>query len=93
MCLILYILIVISSINWTLVSSITELNNTQYRIDCHIIVGNVDVHWLVNGMMKNISISTNFNYSLLVYPDPLGGSVNVTCIVYTKLEKSTTVTL
>uniref|UniRef100_A0A1X7SRW4 Fibronectin type-III domain-containing protein n=1 Tax=Amphimedon queenslandica TaxID=400682 RepID=A0A1X7SRW4_AMPQE len=25
---------VINSINWTLVSSITQLNNTQYRIDC-----------------------------------------------------------
>ena len=74
------ICIVISSINWTLVSSITKLNNTQYRIDCHIIVQNVDVHWLVNGTIKYSSISTNYNYSLLVYPDPLGGSVNVTCI-------------
>uniref|UniRef100_A0A1X7VQF1 Fibronectin type-III domain-containing protein n=1 Tax=Amphimedon queenslandica TaxID=400682 RepID=A0A1X7VQF1_AMPQE len=27
-------LLVINSIDWTLVSSITQLNNTQYRIDC-----------------------------------------------------------
>ena len=27
--------VVILSINWTFVSSITELESTQYRIDCH----------------------------------------------------------
>uniref|UniRef100_A0A1X7TS54 Fibronectin n=1 Tax=Amphimedon queenslandica TaxID=400682 RepID=A0A1X7TS54_AMPQE len=80
---------VINSINWTLVSSITQLNNTQYRIDCltttDIISPSVDVYWLVNGVMKSNSMYTlidvlTYNNTLLVYPDPLGVSVNVTCI-------------
>uniref|UniRef100_A0A1X7TQ43 Fibronectin type-III domain-containing protein n=1 Tax=Amphimedon queenslandica TaxID=400682 RepID=A0A1X7TQ43_AMPQE len=76
---------VINSINWTLVSSITQLNNTQYRIDCLTatdINPSTDVYWLVNGVMKNsssINVLT-YNNTLLVYPDPLGVSVNVTCI-------------
>ena len=80
--------IVINSINWTLVSSITQLNNTQYRIDCLTttdINPSTDVYWLVNGVMKNNSMYTpidvlTYNNTLLVYPDPLGVSVNVTCI-------------
>uniref|UniRef100_A0A1X7T5G2 Fibronectin type-III domain-containing protein n=1 Tax=Amphimedon queenslandica TaxID=400682 RepID=A0A1X7T5G2_AMPQE len=78
---------VISSINWTLVSSITQLNNTQYRIDCLTtdINSSTDVYWLVKGVMKNNSMYTSidvltYNNTLLVYPDPLGVSVNVTCI-------------
>uniref|UniRef100_A0A1X7TCI4 Uncharacterized protein n=1 Tax=Amphimedon queenslandica TaxID=400682 RepID=A0A1X7TCI4_AMPQE len=73
---------VINSINWTLVSSITQLNNTQYRIDCLTTTNinpSTDVYWLVNGVMKSSSILT-YNNTLLVYPDPLGMSVNVTCI-------------
>ena len=81
------ICIVIISINWTLVSSITELENTQYHIDCHTTDVNptTDIYWLVNGVMKNNSMYTLiddliYNNTLLVYPDPLGVSVNVTCI-------------
>uniref|UniRef100_A0A1X7T8W6 Fibronectin type-III domain-containing protein n=1 Tax=Amphimedon queenslandica TaxID=400682 RepID=A0A1X7T8W6_AMPQE len=80
---------VINSINWTLVSSITQLNNTQYCIDCFTtdINPSTDVYWLVNGVMKSnsnyssIELLTNmYNNTLLVYPDPLGVPVNVTCI-------------
>ena len=81
------IFIVINSINWTLVSSITQLNNTQYRIDCLTttdINPSTDVYWFVNGVMKNNSMYTidilTYNNTLLVYPDPLRVSVNVTCI-------------
>ena len=69
-----------------LVSSITQLNNTQYRIDCLTttdINPSADVYWLVNGVMKSNSMYTlindlKYNNTLLVYPDPLG--VNVSCI-------------
>uniref|UniRef100_A0A1X7V5J1 Fibronectin type-III domain-containing protein n=1 Tax=Amphimedon queenslandica TaxID=400682 RepID=A0A1X7V5J1_AMPQE len=81
---------VINSINWTLVSSITQLNNTQYRIDCLTttdINPSTDVYWLVNEVMKSnskyIYTSINvltYNNTLLVYPDLLGVLVNVTCI-------------
>uniref|UniRef100_A0A1X7VP27 Fibronectin type-III domain-containing protein n=1 Tax=Amphimedon queenslandica TaxID=400682 RepID=A0A1X7VP27_AMPQE len=79
---------VINSINWTLVSSITQLNNTQYRIDCLTttdINPSTDVYWLVNGVIKSSSNYSSidvltYNNTLLVYPDPLGVSVNVTCI-------------
>uniref|UniRef100_A0A1X7VQY3 Fibronectin type-III domain-containing protein n=1 Tax=Amphimedon queenslandica TaxID=400682 RepID=A0A1X7VQY3_AMPQE len=81
-------LLVINSINWTLVSSITQLNNTQYRIDCLTttdINPSTDVYWLVNGVIKSNSMYTSidvltYNNTLLVYPDPLGVSINVTCI-------------
>ena len=83
-----YVFLVINSINWTSVSSITQLNNTQYRIDCLTttdINPSTDVYWLVNGVMKSNSMYTSidvltYNNTLLVYPDPLGASVNVTCI-------------
>ena len=44
-----------------------------------------DVTWLVNGVMKSNSNYSSidvltYNNTLLVYPDPLGVSVNVTCI-------------
>uniref|UniRef100_A0A1X7T0T7 Fibronectin type-III domain-containing protein n=1 Tax=Amphimedon queenslandica TaxID=400682 RepID=A0A1X7T0T7_AMPQE len=79
---------VINSINWTLVSSITQLNNTQYCIDCLTttdINPSTDVYWLVNGVMKSNSNYSSidvftYNNTLLVYPDPLGVSVNATCI-------------
>ena len=81
------VFLVISSINWTLVSSITQLNDTQYCIDCLTttdINPSNDVYWLVNGVMKSNSMYTSidvltYNNTLLVYPDPLGVSVNVTC--------------
>ena len=84
----LLMFLVTNSINWTLVSSITQLNNTQYRIDCLTttdINPSTDVYWLVNGVMKSNSMYTSidvltYNNTLLVYPDPLGVSVNVTCI-------------
>ena len=95
------ICIVIISINWTLVSTITELENAQYRIDCHTTDVNptTDVYWLVNGVMKNSSMYTLIddlicNNTLLVYPDPLGVSVNVTCIaMYEGVKYSNTVIL
>ena len=83
------VFLVISSINWTLVSSITQLNDTQYRIDCLTNTDipyspSTDVYWLVNGVMKSNSNYSSidvltYNNTLLVYPDPLGLSVNVTC--------------
>ena len=81
----------INSINWTLVSSITQLRNTQYRIDCLTttdINPSTDIYWLVNGVIKNSLKYTLidvliYNNTLLVYPDPLGVSVNVTCIAMT----------
>ena len=87
-CNIVDVFLVINSINWTLVSSITQLNNTQYCIDCLTttdINPSTDVYWLVNGVMKSNSMYTSidvltYNNTLLVYPDPLGVSVNVTCI-------------
>ena len=94
---------VISSINWTFVSAITELQNTQYHINCITTTVNVttDVYWLVNGVMKYNSMYTLidsdlliYNNTLLVYPDPLGVSVNVTCIaMYKGVNYSDTVIL
>ena len=60
-----------------------------------------DVYWLVNGVMKNNSMYTLidsdlliYNTTLLVYPDPLGVSVNVTCIaIYKGVNYSDTVIL
>ena len=97
------IYLVILPINWTLVSSITKLQNTQYHIDCITTTVNAttDVYWLVNGMMKYNSMYTLidsdlliYNNTLLVYPDPLGVSVNVTCIaIYKGVNYSDTVIL
>ena len=96
------VFLVINSINWTLVSSITQLNNTQYRIDCLTttdINPSTDVYWLVNGVMKGNSMYTpidvlTYNNTLLVYPDPLGVSVNVTCIAtYREVNYSQSVIL
>ena len=94
---------VISSINWTLASSITELQNTQYHINCIITTVNAttDVYWLVNGVIEHNSMYTLidsdlliYNNILLVYPDPLGVSVNVTCIaMYKGVNYSDTVIL
>ena len=94
--------VVILSINWTLVSSITELESTQYRIDCHTtdINPTTNVYWLVNGVMKNNSMYTLIDdlmiyiNTLLIYPDPLGVSINVTCIaMYEQIKYSNTVIL
>ena len=94
---------VITLINWTFVSSITELQNTQYHIYCITTTVNVstDVYWLVNGVMKYNSMYTLIdsdllicNNTLVIYPDPLGVSVNVTCIaVYKGVNYSDTVIL
>ena len=50
-----------------------------------------DVYWLVNGLMKYNSMYTLIDSdlliyinTLLVYPDPLGVLVNVTCIAMYK---------
>ena len=85
--------LVILSVNWTFASSITELQNTQYHIDCITTAVNAttDVYWLVNGVMKYNSMYTLidsylliYNNTLLVYPDPLGVSFNITCIAMYK---------
>ena len=60
-----------------------------------------DVYWLVNGVMKYNSMYTLidsdlfiYNNTLLVYPDPLGVSVNVTCIaMYKRMNYSDNVIL
>ena len=95
--------LVILSINWTFISSIIELQNTQYHIHCITTAVNVttDVYWLVNGVIKYNSMYTLldsdlliYNNTLLVYPDPLGVSVNVTCIaMYKEMNYSDTVIL
>ena len=62
--------------------------NTQYRIDCLTttdINPSIDVYWLVNeemmrNSMYNASDGLMYNNTLLVQPNPLGVSVNVTCI-------------
>ena len=78
----------ISSISWILLT--TALQNT---VSCITTTVNVttDVYWLVNGVMKYNSMYTLidsdlliYNNTLLVYPDPLGVSVNVTCIAMYK---------
>ena len=85
------------------ITSIIELQNTQYHIDCITTAVNVttDVYWLVNGVMKYNSMYTLidsdlliYNNTLLVYSDPLGVSVNVTCIaMYKEVKYSDTVIL
>ena len=89
----IYFFSVILKIIWTVVSSITELGNTQYHINCITSTVNVttDVYWLVNGVIKYNSMYTLidsdlliYNNKLLVYPDLLGVSVNVTCIAMYK---------
>ena len=95
--------LVILSVNWTITSSLIELQNTQYLIDCITFAVNdtTDVYWLVNGVMKYNSMYTLidsdlliYNNTLLVYPDPLGVSVNVTCIaMYKGVKYSDTVVL
>ena len=99
----IYFFSVILKIIWTVVSSITELQNTQYHINCITSTVNVttDVYWLVNGVMKYNSMYTLidsdlliYNNTLLVYPDLLGVSVNVTCIaMYKGVNHSDTVIL
>ena len=95
--------LVILAVNWIFIPSITELQNTQYHIDCITTTVNAttDVYWLVNGVMKYNSMYTLidsdlliYNNTLLVYPDPLGVSVNVTCIaMYKGVNYSDTVIL
>ena len=99
--IVMYNLSFILVINWTFISSIIEVENTQYHIDCHTTDVNptTDVYWLVNGVIKNNSMYTLidgliYNNTLLVYPDPLGVSVNVTCIaMYEGVKYSDTVIL
>ena len=78
----------------------TTLQNT---VSCITTTVNVttDVYWLVNGVMKSNSMYRlidsdllTYNNTLLVYPDPLGVSVNVTCIaMYKGVNYSDTVIL
>ena len=80
--------------------SITGLLNS---VSCYTTTVNAttDVYWLVNGLMKYNSMYTfidsnplTYNNTLLVYPDPLGVSVNVTCIaMYKGVNYSETVIL
>ena len=78
----------ISSISWNLLTS-----TFQNTVSCVTTSVNVttDVYWLVNGVMKYNSMYTLidsdlliYKNTLLVYPDPLGVSVNVTCIAMYK---------
>ena len=88
----------ISSISWILLTS-----TFQNTVSCVTTTVNVttDVYWLVNGVMKYNSMYTLihsdhliYNNTLLVYPDPLGVSVNVTCIaMYKGVKYSDTVLL
>ena len=82
------------------ISSINKLQNAQYHIDCITTTVNAtDVYWLVNGVIKYNSMHTLiavliYNNTLLVYPDPLGVSVNITCIaMYKGVKYSDTVIL
>ena len=85
------------------ISSIVELQNTQYHIDCITTTVNAttDIYWLANGVIKYNSMYTLidsdlliYNNTLLVYPDPFGVSVNVTCIaMYKGVNYSDTVIL
>ena len=75
----------------------------QNAVSCMTTTVNIttDVYWLVNGVMKYNSMYTLidsdlliYNNTLLVYPDPLGVSVNVTCIaMYKGVNYSDTVIL
>ena len=75
----------------------------QNAVSCMTTTVNVttDVYWIVNGVMKYNSMYTLidsdlliYNNTLLVYPDPLGLSVNVTCIaMYKGVNYSDTVIL
>ena len=75
----------------------------QNAVSCITTTVNVttDVYWLVNGVIKYNSMYTLidsdlliYNNTLLVYPDPLGVSVNVTCIaMYKGVNYSDTVIL
>ena len=75
----------------------------QNVVSCVTTTVNVttDVYWLVNGVMKYNSMYTLidsdllvYNNTLVVYPDPLGVSVNVTCIaMYKGVNYSDTVIL
>uniref|UniRef100_A0A1X7V1E1 Fibronectin type-III domain-containing protein n=1 Tax=Amphimedon queenslandica TaxID=400682 RepID=A0A1X7V1E1_AMPQE len=64
-----------------IVSSIIQPNSTT--VDC-LTPTSTDVYWLVNGVMKSSSHYSEDNgvryNTLLVYPDQLEESVNVTCI-------------
>ena len=72
-------------------------------VSCYTITVNAttDVYWLVNGVMKYNSMYTLidsdlliYNNTLLVYPDSLGVSDNVTCIaMYKGVNYSDTVIL
>ena len=98
-----FVFLAILSVNWTFISSITKLQNTQYHINCMTTTVNVttDVYWLVNGVIKYNSMYTLidsdlfiYNNTLLVYSDPLGVSVNITCIaMYKGVKYSDTVIL
>ena len=67
-----------------LVSSIIHLSTSIHCLTPSFIDPLTDVSWLVNGMMKNNTLYTltdslTYNNTLLVYPDPLEETINVTC--------------
>lgn len=79
----------ITSISWTFGSPISNLNNTQYNINCYTTTLNgLDVSWLINGVTKSsstysIESITGNTYSyvntITIYPDPVEVSINATC--------------
>ena len=84
--------LVFHTIDWSRTSSITNLLNTQYSIQC--ITSNIHptmIYWTVNGLelhnntnytLVNESNMTHYNSILLLYPNnELGQSVSVTCSV------------
>ena len=67
-----------------LVSSIIQLSTSIHCLTPSDIDPLTDVTWLVNGMMKNNTMYTTtdsliYNNTLLVYPDSLEETINVTC--------------
>ena len=84
-------------------TSVFSIKGFLNTVGCHTTTVNAHtgVYWLVNGVMKYNSMYTLidsdlliYNNTLLVYPDPLGVSVNVTCIaMYKGVNYSDTVIL
>ena len=67
-----------------IVSSLIQLSTSIHCLTPSVIDPLTDVSWLVNGMMKNNTLYTStdsltYNNTLLVYPDPLEKTINVTC--------------
>ena len=66
------------------VSSIIQISTSIHCLTPSGLDPLTDVSWLVNGVMKNNTLYTStdsltYNNTLLVYPDPLEETINVTC--------------